>query len=325
MKIEAANLETLQAPLTGDAAKKEWESLAAGADAPVVEQPGAQKTDDKGDKGTPKPAAAAPAAAPAAAAAATPAEPSIKDVLKAVEDVSKRVRGVEGHVGTLNEGLGKVRTEVSAFQVAAKAAPAGAPAPSAAEIQAAAKSPEKWAKLKTEFPEIAEATEAYVASVSGDVDSRIKAALDAAQKAAPAVDLGPVNKQIGELRTALSEKDMTIAELTVEVHHKGWQATVASPEFTAWMEKAPPEVRALAESDKPSDAVRMLDLYGEAKKAADEAARLQASRDRRLERHGGQFQGREVRGEPKGEHSARDIWNEEARKLDEERARHQVR
>jgi hypothetical protein len=52
--------------------------------------------------------------------------------------------------------------------------------------------------------------------------------------------------------------------MAVEVRHPGWQDRVQTPEFVGWLQRQPREVQMLAASDSPQDAVRLLDLHGEA-------------------------------------------------------------
>lgn len=50
----------------------------------------------------------------------------------------------------------------------------------------------------------------------------------------------------------------------IEKSHPGWLTTVKSLDFATWMISQPEEIKALADSDKASDAIRMLDLFEEA-------------------------------------------------------------
>jgi hypothetical protein len=47
----------------------------------------------------------------------------------------------------------------------------------------------------------------------------------------------------------------------MEAAHPGWVRTVQSRAFGAWKTKQPPRVQALGASNRPEDAILMLDLY----------------------------------------------------------------
>jgi hypothetical protein len=58
------------------------------------------------------------------------------------------------------------------------------------------------------------------------------------------------------------------SELQVEVRHPGWLDRVRTPEFQGWLQRQPREVQMLAASESPQDAIRLLDLHGDAAKSA---------------------------------------------------------
>jgi hypothetical protein len=62
------------------------------------------------------------------------------------------------------------------------------------------------------------------------------------------------------LSTAARSSPATPDEI-VSQSHPGWKEAVRLPEFRQWLEAQPSEIRRLAASDKPADAVRLLDEY----------------------------------------------------------------
>jgi hypothetical protein len=151
--------------------------------------------------------------------------------------LSGRLRQAEGHIGNLTGQLKKAR----------EAAPAQ---PTAAQITAAQGSPEAWKALEDEYPEFAKimkpAIEAHFASLRSDIES-LKTR---PQQEAPDV---------------LQRLETTQRELTVEVRHPGWKDLIQTPQFTGWLAAQPPEVKLLADSPEPRDAIRLLDLHSAAK------------------------------------------------------------
>lgn len=50
-------------------------------------------------------------------------------------------------------------------------------------------------------------------------------------------------------------------ERTMEAAHPGWRQTVRSPAFDAWIARQPSSVQGLAASERPADAILLLDLF----------------------------------------------------------------
>lgn len=159
--------------------------------------------------------------------------------------VTNRLRNAEGHIGGLNSQL-KQQVQ-TAQQVAAK----GGDAPTAGEIRAAQASPEAMSNLKRDYPEFADAMESALNERLGTLEQRLAAQGQQTQTSGVSVD------DINRVR----------AELTVEMRHPGWQDRVQTPEFMGWLQRQPREVQMLAASESPQDAVRLLDLHGDASKA----------------------------------------------------------
>lgn len=187
--------------------------------------------------------------------------------LEALNKIPDQMRNLAGHIGGLKSAM-------TAAQDAAKAtAAAGTAAPDKDQIAAAGASGEKWKALKEDFPEWAEATDERFAAI-------------AAQQA-PKVDVESIRKEVGESATTaattaareIAREARTLAQ--VDIAHDGWEETVNSAAFGDWLKGQPPAVRALGESSKPKDAIKMLDGFkADQKTAADKAAAAAKNKQR---------------------------------------------
>jgi hypothetical protein len=158
--------------------------------------------------------------------------------------VTTRLRNAEGHIGGLGSQLKQQ------LQAAQQVSASGGEAPSASEIRNAQQSPEAMARLKADYPEFADAMESALNERLSALEQRIQ------QPSQPSEAV--TTAELSRLR----------AEMYVEVQHPGWQDRVRTPEFVGWLQRQPREVQMLATSDSPQDAVRLLDLHGDAMKAA---------------------------------------------------------
>lgn len=236
-------------PALDDATRQAlWEEMDA-AEAmglPLTQEtPERQDLDSKSTTATDEPKAEAQTPADAAPAAPAPAaevdpyeglSPAVKQELLGfktlTEQLGRRLRQAEGHIGGLNNQL---RAALAVRQ-------AGGSAPSQAQIAAAQNSTGKLAKLKEDFPEFAAAIEetiAPLASAAAEVQT-LKAVAVAQQQQ-------QVTEQLYQ---------------AVEVKHPGWRNVVATPAFVGWLQSsAPPEAKLLAASPDPEMASRLLDIY----------------------------------------------------------------
>ena len=162
-----------------------------------------------------------------------------------LSQVTQRLRNAEGHIGGLGSQL-KQQLQ-TAQQVSSK----GGDAPTATEIRDAQRNPEAMARLKSDYPEFAEAMESALNERLSSLEQRI------AQQQQPA-QAGVTPQEISRLRS----------EMAVEVRHPGWQDRVQTPEFRGWLQRQPREVQMLAASESPQDAVRLLDLHIDATSSA---------------------------------------------------------
>lgn len=169
-------------------------------------------------------------------------------LIAAEEEIAKREHALKSQMG---RELAEVRRQLA--EANAKLAPKAAETP-----------PEmsKWSELKQDYEPIAEAVEEYVSQTfkgaHGGVDvSAIKEEVKAEVRAENAVEL-------------------------VESFHEGWLETIRNPEFLAWKRLQDPKFQKLYDSDRPRDAIKVLDKYEADKASTAKALKVQRDRDERL-------------------------------------------
>ena len=160
-------------------------------------------------------------------------------------------------INELKEAKGRIGALQSEFAKARQAQPAEQPTQK--QIVAAQADPEKWAALKSDFPEWGEGITAYVESRLGQLGG---------------VGLTPeqVEQMVSQRTDATtSALEKRFNEALVSVKHKNWRQDVNTPEFAAWFQAQPGEVQAMASSPNGFDAIEMLDRFvaDKAKPATD--------------------------------------------------------
>lgn len=244
-------------------ALKLWNEVAAERGDPVTESQAEQTIEEtiadkpaeaeaKADQGTVKDSGAEKPAEEVKDDPFAGLPPAVVERLKRLDAIEQQVQTIPTLQRSLSEAQGRVAAMQRELQQAKAASKAVESAPTATQIAAASKAPEKWAALKADFPEWAEATEAYVsAQLAGltpqqtaglspeEIEARIEQRLSAAQKQA---ELDRVSER-----------------------HEGWQETVKTPEFTQWFAGQDETVKRLAASPRARDAIQMLDLYQRAR------------------------------------------------------------
>lgn len=205
---------------------------------------------------------------------------------------------------------GRVAAMQREFQQARTAQQAVAPnqAPSQGQMAAASKNPEKWEQLKTDFPEWASAMEEYVAAKLGSVSPQ-------QQGVDPQAVAQFVHQQVAQTK---AEMVRAIEEARIEGKYDNWKDVVNTTDFVQWFAVQSPEVRALAESSSARDAIRMLDLFHEAKKRS--AADIKQERGQRLAAAATTRPGQTPPPKALDDMSPEELWNFEARKREKERA-----
>lgn len=238
---------------------------------------------DSGEEGTETQSAATPEPGAAAeqqeqlaaadAAAGDPAvdewagvPPKLREKMEALESLPGQVRNLAGHIGGLNNGVKELK---AALDTAKAASTTGKDAPTQDAIASAAGSSEKWDRLKEDFPEWAEGIEERLAKSGGG----------------KAVDVDALRRDVtGDIESIVSAGvDVAEERAFVRFKHPDWKNTVKTPEFKAWLETQPKDIKSLTGSALADDTIKVLDSYGSHRQtlAATEADR--ARKQRRLQ------------------------------------------
>jgi hypothetical protein len=181
-----------------------------------------------------------------------------------------RLKSNEGRVGSIHKAM-----EGLAAAKAAATSAVVADAPAKTQEEAATKYSAALKQIQKDYPDLAEFVEA--------AREELRAGFPKQQ----AVDLNGLKT---ELTTSLSQQLAEAKEearsarilAAVDRKHDGWEKTIKTPEFRAWQAGAAPDVQALAHSAEPNDAIRMLDLYEEARKKTEATAKAKAANEARL-------------------------------------------
>ena len=210
--------------------------------------------------------AAAKAKDEADAKAKAEAEAKVSADAKAAADHQKFLEGLPRRLSTLEGSLGGLKSQLTTALATAKAATTeGKVAPSQAQIADAATSGERWKKLEEDFPEFAAAFQEQMAASQKEVLGKMPKPLN----------LDDIKKDVvGAVQPMLQEVKSEARQLArVDLKHEGWEETIKTQAFGDWMKVQAPEVQALADSDKATDAIKLLDSFEvHRKKVADDAA-----------------------------------------------------
>jgi hypothetical protein len=283
---EAAKLDTGEESLA-------VESQAAAPETPPQEDVGFQ-TNDAAQPEQPKdPLAGLPEEVKAALA-------KINHLEQANAQLLHHVRTAEGRVAAMQREFQQARV--------AQQSVAPQQAPSQGQMTAAAKNPEKWEQLKQDFPEWAGAMEEYVATKLGSVQ------IPQQQMLTPEQVAGYVQQQVAQTKAEMAR---ALEEARIEGRYENWRDTVNTTDFAQWFSVQAPEVRALADSAAARDAIRMLDLFHDAKKRS--AAEVKQERGARLAAAATTRPGQTPPPRTLDDMSPEDLWNYEAAKREKTR------
>lgn len=163
-----------------------------------------------------------------------------KELLTRFEQLEKRTRNAEGHIGGLNHNQKLIQETLTASKAVAEKV---SEAPSQQQVKEAMSNPREWDDLKTDFPEWANATEKL---------------LDARLPKGEAVDREALERSFEEKLTA---REQAAAINALDIAFPDWKSDVNTQEFAEWKQGQPEDVQALGASDNPRDAARMLRLF----------------------------------------------------------------
>lgn len=223
---------------------QEQQQAAWNEEAAILETPAENRPEPI--NANPEPVAAEPAVPEVPADPYAGLPDAVREKLISIDKMADRMRNLEGSIGGLNSGQRQIRDMLAASQQAARHV---AEAPTQSAVKAALVTPEKWSALKADFPEWSDAVESYV-------ESRV------AGSKQPAFDPAEIDRRVeARLAGAAPALRREMAKDVLESQFEGWENTVRTPEFSAWLGQQPDSVRALAASDKVSDAAKLLRGY----------------------------------------------------------------
>lgn len=166
----------------------------------------------------------------------------LKTKAESVEKLEARLRKSEGHIGDL---IKKIKQAPTPEQIEAENRRKEAQEQEAAEL----------AKLEEVDPEIAQAIKATRNQIT--------------EKFAGLPDSGKIMADVEErINSGILTTKKEIINDIIDGFHPGWEETVKTPDFIAFM-NASQEMLALAASPRPRDAIKMLNAYNDHKKPVD--------------------------------------------------------
>ena len=226
----------------------------------------------------------------------------LKAQLAQVGNLQVLVQKLQHQVDSSNGRLGAMQRELTAARQAASISPGQAP--NQQTIAHAAKSPEKWKKLKEEFPEWGEAVEDLVsANLPG-------------QTQAPVVDFDPLREEFRQVLVGLSGSlGRAIEEAKVFGAHRDWKQVLQTKELNEWYAAQPDSVKVLFASDNGEDAIRALDMFKQHRQQQKDSSRnVEQERAARLAAAASAPR-KGSAPPPKGEHelTADEMWAQEVR------------
>lgn len=177
----------------------------------------------------------------------------VKAKLAEIDQIKETNTQLLHHVKTAE---GRVAAMQREFEQARKAQQQVAPtdAPSQQAIANAAANPEKWEQLKQDFPEWADAMEGYVSAKIS--------AIQVPQGLTPEQVSNYVNQKVAESKAEIGRQ---MEEAKIEGKYEDWRDLVKTSDFATWFAVQNPDVKQLANSPSARDAIKMLDLFHEAK------------------------------------------------------------
>jgi len=245
-----------------------FEAVASGRDvAGQQKQEPSRSEDAQSRQVEEKPEPAAPEKAREVAAIVDPwdgVSPVVREQLEALSKLPDQLRNLAGHVGGLKSQL---NTALAAAKAAAERR--GDEAPSEAQVNVALADPKAMERLMEDFPDLA-----------GPVANELRAIHQRIGQMSPGVDAQVVEAMRAQVKSdALRELRMEL----VDDAHEGWRDLVKTEQFKTWFASQPDAVKSLAQSDRATDAIKLLDAHRDSVESAAKAAKDKEVRKRRLE------------------------------------------
>lgn len=224
-----------QEPAVDEATDDDFESGFAGKETSATETPAAAPAAESPAQETPTTPAPAPAEPVKFAQIPEADLQALRQQVEQGTQMTTQLRGqldkVFGKMGALEQVISKRQTET----------PAG---------EAISVSADDFSELKSEYPELAELTLKGLNKVLGKF------------KGQGGADPEALDARIGErLQTFKQSSEKDAQEQMLNAVLPGWREEVKTPDFSAWIGKQPAQTQALAASDDPVQAARLLRQY----------------------------------------------------------------
>lgn len=187
-----------------------------------------------------------------------PADPE-SEALKLAKTLDGRYRNLTGDLNKISARLEELATSMKPADAAAATAAAkaeGIETPTQQQVTAALKNGAKMKALREDFPDWADAIDEAVTGGMSQLEQSILA------KVKP--------EKVDTSGFATVDSVTKIGFAAISAHHKTWKKDVVTPEFSQWLEAQPDDVRALAGSDDPEDAIAMMDKFYASRPSKDE-------------------------------------------------------
>jgi hypothetical protein len=241
-----------------DIQQSEWDAVSHERETPGANPPASESLPDNSPKQLEEAVPAKPAEDPYAGL-----HPDVQAKLKQFDSLAATVpslvnelREAKGRIGALQSGWDKLQQRA-------------AEAPSSKQIADATKDPEKWASLKSDFPEWGEGISEYVEARLG-------------QLAGSGLSAEQIEQMVAERAgSATAQIEKTFNERLVAMKHPKWKDEVKTPDFNTWFSAQDATTQALATSVDPMDAIALMDGYAAHK--AKPVAQVRTTRQQRLE------------------------------------------
>lgn len=200
---------------------------------------------------------------------------AISGKVGSIDELSHIVKSQDGRVGAALRNIAELKTALEAAKTVTKA---GGDAPSQEQIAAASASDQEWEKLLEDFPE-------WNKGIDKRIEHKVEARLS--KLALPqAVDVaglkteltGTVSEIVAKVTSEAKAEARELAKIDrkyenweTDIYIEGDRSKGFTPEFKGWVTAQAPEVKALGASQRSADAIKMLDVFYEHRKAVAEA------------------------------------------------------
>ncbi|MGE5524335.1 MAG: hypothetical protein ACM3SS_11515 [Rhodospirillaceae bacterium] len=207
-----------------------------------------------------------------------PKEPTLSDVMAALQALDGRQRKIEGKFGEVN---GSVKALQEAAQAARAATAQGHDAPTQTQVAAAASAAaagdfRKLDSIIGDFPDIGNPVRESMIELRDEILAQM-----------PKFDAKSIDERISAVDKTAQERSQAAIDEAEErallrFVHRDWKQVVKTPEFDTWFDAQPPEIQALAASRVADDSIKLLDAFKAHREAAAAEATRKQSQTRRL-------------------------------------------